>query len=70
MQKTFAYSPVHKIVQNTSLSRRQRSIIAFVGTITVLMISFAVVVQYGRSDSEAHGSAFSSSEFSSGMPLP
>jgi hypothetical protein len=27
-------------------------------------------VQYGRSDSEAHGSAFSSSEFSSGMPLP
>ena len=43
MQKPLAYSPVHKIAQNTFLSRRQLSIIAFVGAIMVFMISFALV---------------------------
>ena len=71
MPKLFANSPVHKIAQNTFLSRRQLSIITFVGAIMVFMISFALVnVQYGRSDSAVHSSLSSSSEFSSGMPLP
>ena len=47
------------------------SIFAFVGAIVALMISFALVnVQYGGSDSAAHSSLSSSSEFSSGTPLP
>jgi hypothetical protein len=71
MQKPLAYSPVHKIAQNNFLSRRQLSIIAFVGAIMVFMISFALVnVQYGRSNSAVHSSLSSFSEFSSGMPLP
>jgi hypothetical protein len=71
MPKPLAYSPVHKIALNTSLSRRRLSIIAFVGAITVLMIGFALVnAQYGRSDSAVHSSPSSFSEFSSGMPLP
>jgi hypothetical protein len=70
MQKPLADSPVHKIAQNTFLSRRQLSIIAFVGAIMVFMISFAVVVQYGSSDFAAHSSLSASSEFSSGMPQP
>jgi hypothetical protein len=71
MQKSFAYSPVHKIIRNNFSSRRQLSIIAFVGAIMVLMISLALVVeQYGRSDSGVHSSLSPASEFSSGMPLP
>jgi hypothetical protein len=71
MQKPFAYSPVHKIAPVSSLSRRQLSIIAIAGVIMVFVISFALVnVQYGRSDSAVHSSLSSSSEFSSGMPLP
>ena len=71
MQKSFAYSPVHKIIRNNFSSRRQLSIIAFVAAIMVLMISLALVVeQYGRSDSGVHSSLSPASEFSSGMPLP
>jgi hypothetical protein len=55
----------------THLSRRPLSMVAFAGAIMVIMISFALVtVQYGRSESAVHGSLSSSSEFSSGMPLP
>ena len=47
------------------------SIFAFVGAIMAFMISFALLnVQFGRSESAAHSSLSSSSEFSSGMPLP
>jgi hypothetical protein len=71
MQKPFAYSPVHKIAQVSSLSRRQLSIIAIAGVIMVFVISFALVIrQFGKSDSAAHSNLSSSSAFSSGMPLP
>ena len=71
MQKPFAYSPVHKIAQVSSLSRRQLSIIAIAGVIMVFMISFALVIrQFGKSDSAAHSNLPSPSAFSSGMPLP
>jgi hypothetical protein len=43
MPKPPAYSPVHRIALNTSLSRRRLSIIAVVGAIMVLMIGFALV---------------------------
>jgi hypothetical protein len=71
MQKPFGYPPVHKIAQDFFLSRRQISIIAFVGAIMVFMIGFALVIlEYGKSDSAAHSTLSSSSAFSSGMPLP
>ena len=71
MQKPFAYSPVHRIVQNFILTRTQISIIAFAGAILLFMIGCALLnARYGSSDSFAHSSPPPSSELSTGMPLP
>ena len=50
MQKPFAYSPVHRIVQNFILTRTQISIIAFAGAILLFMIGCALLnARYGSS---------------------
>ena len=68
MQKPFTYSPTHKTARDFSLSRRELSIIAFVGAVMLLTIGFALIdAQYGGRDTN---SISSSDEFSSGMPLP
>jgi hypothetical protein len=58
---------------NVSLSSKSRwefSIVALVGAVMLLMISLALVnPQHGRSDSAGNFSLFSSSEFSSGVPI-
>jgi hypothetical protein len=71
MQKPFAYSPVDKIVQHFILTGRQISIIAFAGAILLFLIGFEFLnIQHGGSGSAARRSASSSSELSTGMPLP
>jgi hypothetical protein len=71
MQKPFAYLPIHNIAQNSFLLRRQRSMVLFVGAVVVLVVSLTLVnIPYGTSNSAEHSSLSSSSEFSSGMPLP
>jgi hypothetical protein len=68
MQGPSAYSPVQGIDQNSLLSRRYFYIVALIAVTTMVMIGFALVdMQYGAS---TNGSFSSSSEFSSGMPLP
>lgn len=70
MQKPFAYSPVQRISHNFILTRRQISIIAVASAILLFLISFEFLhMQYGESDSAARSSR-SSSELSTGMPLP
>ena len=71
MQKPFAYSPVDKIAQHLILTGRQISIIAIASAILLFLISFEFLhMQYGGSDSVPRSSASSSSELSTGMPLP
>jgi hypothetical protein len=71
MQKPFAYSPDHKIAQNFILTRRQILIIAVAGAILLSMISLEFLnMQYGESHSVGRSSLASSSELSTGMPLP
>jgi|SRR5471030_2344925 hypothetical protein len=71
MQKPFAYSPAHKIAQNFILTRRQILIITLAGAILLSMISLEFLnMQYGESHSVARSSLSSSSELSTGMPLP
>jgi hypothetical protein len=68
MQEPSAYSPVRSIDQNSFLSRRYFYIVALIAVTTMVMIGFALVdMQYGASTSSSFSS---SSEFSSGMPLP
>ena len=71
MQKPFAYLPIHNIAQNSFLLRQKRSMVLFVGAVVVLVVSLTLVnIPYGTSNSAEHSSLSSSSEFSSGMPLP
>ena len=71
MQKPFAYSPAHKIAQNLILTRRQILIIAVAGAILLSMISLRFLnMQYGESHFIERSSLASSSELSTGMPLP
>jgi hypothetical protein len=68
MQKPSAYSPVQGIDQDSFLSRRYFYIVALIAITMMVMIGFALVnMQYGASTSSSFSS---SSEFSSGMPLP
>ena len=71
MQKPFAYSPAHKIAQNFILTRRQILIITLASAILLSMISLEFLkMQYGESHFVARSSLASSSELSTGMPLP
>ena len=71
MQEPFAYSPTPKIAQHFVLTRRQISIIAIASAILLFLIGFEFLdMQYGERDSVAHSSRSSSSELSTGMPLP
>jgi hypothetical protein len=71
MQEPFAYSPAHKIAQNFILTRRQILIVALASAILLAMISLEFLnMKHGESDSAARSSFSSSSELSTGMPLP
>jgi hypothetical protein len=71
MQKPFAYSPVDKIAQHFILTGRQISIIAFASIILLFLVGLEFLnMQHGGSDSAARRSVSSSSELSTGMPLP
>ena len=70
MQAPFAYSPANKGTELSSIFGWEFSIVAFVGAVMLLMISLALVnPQHGRSDSATNLSLFSSSEFSSNVPI-
>jgi hypothetical protein len=70
-KKPFAYSPAHKIAQNFILTRRQILIVALASAILLAMISLEFLnMKHGESDSAARSSFSSSSELSTGMPLP
>ena len=65
------YSPAHKIAQHFILNGRQISIIATAGALLLFLISFELLhMQYGESASVARSAVSSSSELSTGMPLP
>ena len=65
------YSPAHKIAQHFILNGRQISIIAIAGAILLFLISFELLhMQYGENASIARSPVSSSSELSTGMPLP
>ena len=71
MQKPFAYSPADKIAQHFILTGRQISIIAFASIILLFLVGLEFLnMQHGGSDSAARRSVSSSSELSTGMPLP
>jgi hypothetical protein len=71
MQEPFAYSPAHKIARHFISNGRQISIIAIAGAILLFLISFELLhMQYGESASIARSPVSSSSELSTGMPLP
>jgi hypothetical protein len=71
MQKPFAFSPADKIAQHFILTRRQILIIAVASAILLSMISLEFLnMQYGESHSVGRSSLSSSSELSTGMPLP
>jgi hypothetical protein len=70
-KKPFAYSPAHKIAQNFILTRRQILIIAVASAILASLISLEFLnMKNGESHSVARSSVSSSSELSTGMPLP
>ena len=70
MQAPLAYSPVNRTTQRSSIFNWEFSIVGFVGAVMLLMISLALVnPQHGRSDAAGNFSLFSSSEFSSGVPI-
>jgi hypothetical protein len=70
MQKPFAYSPA-QIAQNFILTGRQISIIAVASAILLFLIGFEFLnMQRGETGSVAHRAVSSSSELSTGMPLP
>jgi hypothetical protein len=70
MQVPFAYSLANKNAQWSSIFNWEFSIVALVAAVMLLMISLALVnPQHGRSDSAGNVSLFSSSEFSSAVPI-
>jgi len=72
MQKPLAYSPLEKFVRDRSFSRREISVIAFVGIVLWCIVSFALAnIQYTRSALIEQSSISSSgTSFLSGTPLP
>ena len=70
MQAPSAYSPIDKNAQHLEIFNWEFSIVGFVGAVMLLTISLALVnPHHGRSDSAADVLDFSSSEFSSVVPI-
>jgi hypothetical protein len=69
MPAPFAYSAVSQNARRSSTSSWEYSVVAFAAAVMLFMIGFALVAPHGSSDSAANASLFSSSEFSSGVPI-
>jgi hypothetical protein len=68
MQKPFPYSPGQNIDQDSFVSRQKFHVAALIAATMIVIIGLTLVnIKYGASPSSSYSS---SSEFSSGMPLP
>jgi hypothetical protein len=70
MPAPFAHSAVSQNARRSSTSSFEYSVVAFAAAVMLFMIGFALVdPHHGSIDSTANASLFTSSAFSSGVPI-